>query len=117
MTFFDQYNNKTGSVGRSRRNVQCTAPTYYIARWKGEEFFVDTSADEFGRRGDVYEYPLSDYVGYVDLGRKARRFKLEGYLIGTDQLERAERIVDAAENPRPGILHHPLFGSQLVACV
>lgn len=125
----DTFNNKNGSVGRNRPRsgfttagdpidpVDCNLPTYHVASWKSLEFFVDTSSDEFGRRGDSYEYPLSDDVAWKDLGRKARRFKLEGYLIGTDQLEKSQRMVERVESGEPGDLIHPLFGRQLVACV
>src|SRR5215475_9877075 len=84
--------------------IDCDAPTYASAQgsylhasYNGVEFFVETSSDEFGRRGDLYEYPLSDDTGYKDLGRKARRFKVEGYLIGADQVEKTRRIVDTVE--------------------
>src|SRR5262249_23546675 len=107
----DFFNNKGGSVGREQRNqlraaggssiVDCSAPTYHIAKWKQFEFFVDTSTDEVGRRGDIYEYPLSDYIGYKDLGAKASRFKLEGYLIGVDQLSKTLEIMREARSPEP----------------
>jgi prophage DNA circulation protein len=97
--------------------TDCIAPVYLDASWKGVPFFVENSADEFGRRGDLYEYPLSDDIGYKDLGRKARRFKVEGYLIGTDQVGLTQEMASAAESPEPGTLDHPMYGSQQVACV
>src|SRR5262245_6957762 len=117
MTYLDPYYNKRGSVGRNHDDVQCPAPIYRVASWKGMESFCDTTADEFGRRGDLYEYPLSDDIGYVDLGRKARRFKIEGYLIGADQDDQSTRMAMRAEDPRPGTLVHPIYGTQSVACV
>src|SRR5262245_34789742 len=112
------FDPRTKSVGRFKPvGTDCDAPMYYVASWKGMEFYVDTSSDTFGRRGDVYEYPLSDDIGYVDLGRKARRFKLEGYLLGSNQLQDAERIVREAESGGTGTLVHPLYGENNVACV
>lgn len=114
----DNFRNKSGSVGRNRtRNINTLAPVYYVASWKGLEFFCDSSTDEFGRRGDVYEYPLSNDVGYKDMGRRARRFKVEGYLIGSEQVGISQQMANAAEDPEPDILSHPLFGDQRVACV
>jgi len=121
-------NKEAGSVGRKphqdvRRGassggvVDILAPTYHIAKWKGFEFFVDTSSDEVGRRGDIYEYPLSDYIGYKDLGARASRFKLEGYLIGTDQMSKTLQIMREARSPEPGVLIHPMYGSIRVACI
>lgn len=87
------------------------------ARWAGVPFEIESSSDEFGRRGDVYEYPLGEDVGYKDLGRKAKRFKVEGYLIGSNQWQLAEQMRDRAETPEPQTLEHPLWGSISVACV
>jgi prophage DNA circulation protein len=92
-------------------------PTYQPASWKGVPFFVDTSDDDFGRRGHLYEYPLSDRTGYKDLGRKARRFKVEGWIIGGDQIAQTLAHASAAESPEPGTLVHPAYGAQRVACV
>jgi prophage DNA circulation protein len=80
--------------------TDCIAPVYLDASWKGVPFFVENSADEFGRRGDLYEYPLSDDIGYKDLGRKARRFKVEGYLIGTDQVGLTQEMASATGRMR-----------------
>jgi len=96
---------------------QCNAPIYHPASWKNVNFFVDTTSDEFGRRNDIYEYPLSDSIGLKDLGRKARRFKVEGYLIGTDQLDQTVRMVNVSETDEPGILVHPMYGAQTVALI
>jgi len=95
----------------------CEIPTYRDASWKGVPFLCETTDDEFGRRGDQYEYPLSEDTGYKDLGRKIRRFKVTGYLIGSDQVDQSARMARAAESPQPGTLVHPMFGGQQVACV
>ena len=95
----------------------CLIPVYLDASWKGVPFVVLTSSDEFGRRGDQYEYPLSEDTAYKDLGRKIRKFRIEGYLIGGDQVEKSVRMARAAESPGPGTLVHPMFGSIRVACV
>jgi prophage DNA circulation protein len=95
----------------------CVVPTYNDASWKGVPFLCETTDDEFGRRGDQYEYPLSEDTGYKDLGRKIRRFHVTGYLIGSDQVEQSNRMARAAESPQPGTLMHPMFGGQQVACV
>jgi hypothetical protein len=106
-------------IASKRRSKPATGaiPEYLPASWKEKPFFVLTSQDDFGRRGDVYEYPLNENVGFVDLGRKARRFKIEGYLIGADQVALTREMRDAAESPLPGTLIHPMYGPQRVACV
>jgi len=97
--------------------ADCIIPVYLAASWKGVPFFCDSTSDEFGRRGDLYEYPLSEQPGYKDLGRKARRFKVEGYLIGSDQVGQTQAMKAAAESAEPGMLMHPMYGGQMVACV
>src|SRR5262245_46375903 len=97
--------------------TDCLEPFYLPASWKFIPFHVDTSSDTFGRRGDLYEYPLSDSTGFKDLGRKARRFKVEGYLIGSTQVLQTNLMAIAAESPQPGLLVHPMYGPQLVTCV
>src|SRR5215468_266723 len=96
--------------------TDCLAPIYLDASFKGVPFKVLSSTDEMGRRGDLYEYPLSEDTAWKDLGRKARRFKIEGYLVGGDQVEQTVRLANAAESREPGTLIHPLYGSQVVAC-
>lgn len=97
--------------------VDCAEPTYLPASWKGVPFNVEQSADEFGRRGDLYEYPLSEDVGYKDLGRKARRFRIQGYLIGSAQVALTNAMARAAESREPGMLVHPIYGTQMCACI
>lgn len=97
--------------------ADCEIPTYRSASFKGRTFHCDSTADELGRRSHLYEYPLSEDVGIKDLGRKARRFRVEGYLIGSDQVAQTVAIANAAESPEPGPLIHPMYGSQLVSCV
>src|SRR5262245_9255525 len=97
--------------------IDCALPQYLQASFKGVPFNVESSDDEFGRRGDLYEYPLSEQTAYKDLGRKARKFKVEGYLIGGNQVAQTAAIAAVAESPEPGMLVHPMYGAQLVACV
>lgn len=92
-------------------------PTYLHASWKGVPFVCDASEDDFGRRGHLYEYPLSERIGWKDLGRKARRFKVTGYLIGGNQITQTRAMAAAAESPEPGMLIHPAYGSQRCACI
>ena len=97
--------------------ADCAEPVYLPASFKGAQFNVESSSDEFGRRGHLYEYPLGEQTGFKDLGRKARRFKVEGYLIGSDQVAQTNAIASAAESPEPGMLIHPIYGPQMVSCV
>src|SRR4051794_21784111 len=86
--------------------TDCKEPTYFTAKWKDIEFVCEATADEIGRRGQLYEYPLSEDVGFKDLGRKARRFQVEGYLVGSKQVALSLRMAAAAESREPGHLIH-----------
>ena len=97
--------------------ADCGIPVYLNASWKGMPFYVDSSSDTFGRRGQSYEYPLGEQVAFKDLGRKARKFSVEGYLIGADQVGQTNAMAMLAESPEPGLLVHPMFGPQLVSCI
>jgi len=97
--------------------ADCLVPVFLDASWKGMPFQIDSSSDEFGRRGESYEYPLGEIIGYKDLGRKARKFSVEGYLIGGDQVAQSNAMALLAESPEPGMLVHPIYGAQLVACI
>jgi|GEM_PF-3190252 len=97
--------------------VDCGTPIFLDASWKGMPFFVDSSSDTFGRRGQSYEYPLGERVSFKDLGRKARKFSVEGYLIGTDQVGQSNAMAALAESPEPGMLVHPMYGPQMVSCI
>lgn len=97
--------------------IDCEIPQFYPASWRGVPFVVEKSEDKFGRRGDIYEYALSNNVAHKDLGRKARRFKVEGWLLGGNQVQLTQEMSQAAEAPEPATLVHPIFGEQTVACI
>lgn len=112
-----RYQPRSRAGGRAQ--VSDKPPQYMAASWKGVPFFCESSSDEFGRRGDLYEYPLSNRIAYKDMGKKAIRFKLEGYLIGAAQLQinLSREMAAKAQDPEPGYLQHPIHGRRRVACV
>ena len=98
--------------------VQCADPKqeYRDASFKGVPFKVTTDATSVGRRGDLYEFPHGERVGWRDLGRAAPEIAIEGYLIGDDHHRQAAAMKAAAESPGPGVLVHPIYGELVVAC-
>src|SRR5262245_53435312 len=83
-----------GTVGLSP-----LVPTYERAPCKRVPFNREETSDESGRRRHLYEYPLSDRIGYKDLGRKARSFSVTAYLNGGDQVAQTRAMAPAAESP------------------
>ncbi len=85
------------------------------ASFRGVPFFVDTSGMPFGRRNIGHEYPYRDVPYSEDLGKKARSFSIQAYLLGDDYLDQMDRLVEAIEgSDQPGTLIHPTKGTMLV---
>lgn len=84
------------------------------ASFQGVPFFVDTSEFSGGRRAVRHEYPLRDQPFIEDLGRKARAFTVDGYVLGDDYLTQRDRLWAALEQSGPGELIHPYYGTRRV---
>lgn len=85
------------------------------ARFRGVNFFVDSSDYSTGRRTVTHEYPFRDQPYSEDMGRKARTFSIEGYVLGDDYFTARNELLDALEKPGPGELIHPYHGTRSVA--
>lgn len=68
-----------------------------------------------GRRLALHEYPLRDAPYAEDLGRKAREFSLECFVLGPDYMAARDALLAELEAPGPGLLVHPYLGTQSVA--
>lgn len=86
------------------------------ASFRGAAFEVADTDGETGRRLAVNEYPSRDEPFVEDLGRKARRFTVTGYVIGPDYMDRLEAVLRAAEADGPGTLVHFFRGELQVHC-
>lgn len=88
------------------------------ASFRGVPFFVDGADRGGGRRAVVHEFPLRDDPYVEDLGRKARSFRIDGYVIGDDYLAQRDLLLSALEDASgPGELIHPYYGSLRAVCV
>lgn len=81
------------------------------ASFRGVPFFFETADGELGRRVVLHEFPLRDLPYAEDMGRKARRWPLEIYVLGPDYMAARDRLITALEEPGPGTLIHPYLGS------
>jgi len=86
------------------------------ASFKGVSFKVNTSDLQSGRRVVEHEYPQRDVPFGEDLGRQARSFTLEAFVLGADYLAQKNALLDACESAGPGELVHPYYGSRQVLC-
>lgn len=85
------------------------------ASFRGAPFFVERHELSGGRRGQLHEYPGRDEPYWEDLGRKARSFRVEAYVIGADYDIDRNALLKAVEEPGAGTLVHPWLGQHLVA--
>ena len=88
------------------------------ASFAGVSFEVETGSLTFGRRVVTHEYPQRDTPYTEDLGRAARLYSLTGFVIGSDYISHAKRLIKALEKnaSEPSKLIHPWLGTVSV-CV
>lgn len=80
------------------------------ASFRGVPFHTVDAEVAVGRRSVVHEFPQRDEPFVEDLGRKARSFSVEGYVIGADYLAERDALWEALEAEGPGELIHPRYG-------
>lgn len=86
------------------------------ASFRGASFKVDTAGRAGGRRGVTFEYPKRDTPSDEDLGRRAQRWAVSGYVIGPYYTEDASYLEDALNAEGPGLLIHPTMVEMSVRC-
>lgn len=87
------------------------------ASFRGVPFFVESSERAGGRRTVTKELPFRDEPHVEDLGRAARTFPMEGYVLGDDYLAQRDALISALEDSAgPGLLVHPTYGQRQVIC-
>lgn len=84
--------------------------------WRGIPFDVQGSDFEGGRRLAVHEYPQQDKPYAEDMGRGTRRIVLAGLVVGDDYYSTRDLLIEACEEPGPGVLVHPHYGELTVSC-
>lgn len=81
------------------------------ASWRGVIFGVETGGLEGGRRVAIHEFPQKDVPYVEDLGRKARSFSVDAFVVGPDYMTDRNALLNALEQSGPGTLVHPWFGT------
>ncbi len=79
--------------------------------FRGVPFHVDQGTVGAGRRLARHEYPQRDIPYLEDMGRKAREYKVEAYIIGTDYMAGRDALLAAIEEAGAGQLVHPYHGT------
>jgi len=89
---------------------------YREGSFRNVPFFVERTEGAFGRRAVTHQFPARDDPTTEDMGRRARNFSFEVYLLGEDYFDQRDRLIAAAEKGGPGKLVHPYFGTLEVVC-
>jgi len=74
------------------------------AKFRGVDFHMENAVFAGGRRIAVHEYPKRDTPYGEDLGRRARRLQIVGYIVGTDYHQRRDLLKDALEIEGAGLV-------------
>lgn len=90
--------------------------SYRPASFRGVPFFVESHDSEHGRRQVIHEFAQRDTPYTEDLGRSARTYSIEAYLVGDDYPAQRDRLIAAAEAGGVGELVHPYYGNLQVKC-
>ena len=85
------------------------------ASFRDVPFQVETTTLQAGRRTQLHEYPQRDIPYVEDLGRATRDLNFTAFVIGDDYVDQANALLAALEEPGPGTLIHPWFGSLTVS--
>lgn len=88
------------------------------ASFKGAGFKVSAAVKSSGRRIVEHEFPMRDIPWAEDLGRRARRFTVTGYIVQgprePDYQATRDALVVQLESSGPGLLVHPTMGTATV---
>jgi prophage DNA circulation protein len=87
------------------------------ATFRGIPFACAAADAELGRRVALHEYPQRDKPFAEDLGRKARKFTLEAFILGAGYMTGRDALIGAIEQSGPGRLVHPYLGEMTVTLI
>lgn len=76
----------------------------------GVSLYVRDVQTSVGRRTSVKELPFRDQPAHEDLGRKARRYRVSGMVIGPDYMAQRDKLIELLESPGPYLFSHPWMG-------
>ncbi|MGH8426386.1 MAG: DNA circularization protein [Gammaproteobacteria bacterium] len=82
--------------------------------FRGAPFLIKVARTGVGRRTELHQYPLRDTPWAEDLGRHARSFTVECFVLGADYMSQRNALMDALEQGGAGTLVHPYLGTKSV---
>lgn len=82
--------------------------------FRGAAFLIKHHDLQVGRRIALHQYPLRDTPWAEDLGRRAREFSIECFVLGPNYMAARDALIAALEKKGPGTLVHPYYGTRQV---
>jgi len=76
----------------------------------GVPMFISEVKSSVGRRTTSRELPFRDTPSREDLGKRARRFSVSGFVIGPGYLAERDAVIDLFETRGPWLFTHPWWG-------
>lgn len=86
------------------------------ASFRGVPFYVKSDTGHFGRRIATHEYPMRDIPYNEDLGEKAPKFSVTGYIVGDSWIAQKDALKAACRMRGPSLLQLPAESPTLVVC-
>lgn len=82
--------------------------------FRGIEFFTKDVQTAAGRRAVQHQFPNREEPYSEDMGRAARVYTVQGYVLGDDYFKAKTDLLKVFEKKGPGELIHPYYGSVFV---
>lgn len=86
------------------------------ASFRGVPFKVDSHDTQGGRRTVTHEFPMRDKPFVEDMGRRAKEFSVDAYVVGNDYMQQRDAIMRACDEAGSAELVHPYLGALKVVC-
>ncbi len=86
------------------------------ASFRGVTFYVKNDKGNYGRRIITHEYPNRDRPYNEDMGEKAQKYSVTGYVFGENWIGLKDAVVNACRAQGPALLNLPAEGPKLVVC-
>lgn len=87
------------------------------ASFNGVQFHVDIGSRGGGRRIALHEFPKKDIPYAEDMGRRAKRFSITAYFIGSNFEDQRDALIVELEKETNGILVLPTSSEQQTVVV
>lgn len=88
---------------------------YQAGSFRGVSFATERHEMSGGRRVELHEFPGRDEPVAEDLGRRARQFSIDCFVVGEDYYDDRDALLDALEAAGPATLIHPWHGTRFVS--